>query len=364
MGGVRPTLRVIRQLPRDTFTDPATFDLVARLRGASKGDRERMFGDIRLYDLHHPLLEDYHRHVDRGTLPDRHKASTTARSSVGHTGRVYEVRSRTGAAWRGAVIIDQDGQPWLVFADRHDRFHASAAAFFKQDPANYLPTKVDRLLRDAEDQLLQEREHEVSCLRQLVHALAECAADGGGERTMTVTGFDRDAGTCAVRVELGEPASSVATAHETLGIVSVFLRIPAQASKLRDLLIRLYVLFIQPDVDMREEVVTSDYESLEIELLVPHASLARLLVTTASANSDPAPADAPDPSVQHYVGSVAMTRAFVEGTAIKARCGTWYVPQRAGDRSAHLPICATCEEREPVAQTLIDNLRAMSEGQS
>jgi hypothetical protein len=36
---------------------------------------------------------------------------------------VFEVRDRDGAGWRGAVVLDEGNDPWLVYVEKHDRFH-------------------------------------------------------------------------------------------------------------------------------------------------------------------------------------------------------------------------------------------------
>ena len=49
----------------------------------------------------------------------------------------------------------------------------------------------------------------------------------------------------------------------------------------------------------------------------------------------------------HYTGKVGLTKAYVEGNAVRAVCGQWWIP--IGDESTHvdLPVCPECERKSP-----------------
>lgn len=114
MRRVRPTLKVITQLPRESFRDRSVYDRVSQLKKRKRETRTQILSELRLYRLRHALLDDANSYFDRGELPDVHRAATQARKTKhGKAKPVYEVRDNSGAAWRGGVIRDDDGDPWL-----------------------------------------------------------------------------------------------------------------------------------------------------------------------------------------------------------------------------------------------------------
>ena len=83
-------------------------------------------------------------------------------------------------------------------------------------------------------------------------------------------------------------------------------------------------------------------------------SRARLLQLLALAKSDVPTEDLnpPEPTVLHWAMKKRLVEAYVEGTAVQAVCGVWWVP--VGDEKTHnsLPVCPDCAAEEPVAQAL------------
>jgi len=138
---VRPTVKVLKSLPRASFDDTTPLDLIAN------GD----FGRLNLYGLQQSLLEDARRRFMHG-VPDRHVAASKKYGKP-----VYEVRDRSGAGWRGAVVLDADGDPWLVWAARHDQFHRSVADVAFTD---HMPTAGEYKLRAREEADLTNRDWE------------------------------------------------------------------------------------------------------------------------------------------------------------------------------------------------------------
>lgn len=64
----------------------------------------------------------------------------------------------------------------------------------------------------------------------------------------------------------------------------------------------------------------------------------------------------PAPDRLYCVGKGPLARSFVEGEAVQALCGVWFVP--VTDDGAQLAVCSRCEPIEPRAQNLLDMLRS------
>lgn len=354
MRQVRPTLKVIKQLPRDSFVNPSEVDKVSSLGNASREAREQILSSLRLYRVQHPLLTDARSYFDAGSLPDLHRAATNerSRSSGGATLPVYEVRSRTGAAWRGGVIKDDAGDPWLAYANKHDEFHSSAALIFAEK-SRYWPTSIDFKIRELEEEEAKRESEEISCLISMINALSHAVTHSPEQQTVTITLEEYEPFELSFEVNLAEPAASISTAHESVSDVSVWMEIDVKDFELRDRMLRLYLPFLQPDPDLRQHVYGPDRTTMIIDLMMTQAQLAQVLVTSTTGDA-PQPQDIAEPNAQHFFEKRKLAAAFVYGEALKALCGVWIVPTKEGEIAEHLPVCAECERVEPVAQLLLD----------
>lgn len=353
MRPVRPTLKALLRLPRDSFDDATAYDAVLKLRSSNSEAKAQIISSLRLNKVSHPLLSDAQGYFAKGVLPDKHQGSTQKRGAP-----VYEVRSFVGAGWRGGVILDDGGDPWLVYVDKHDQFHASAPTFFASDDRHYLPTLIDRKVRENEEADEAHQASDVACLMVLIETLAAAVERSPEPRTVTVTGPSGSTAELSVAIDLGIPAGSPAAAHESTSDVNLEIEIDASDHELRDQLIRLYVPFIQPDDRMREQAYRKGYGTIQLNLIVSHAHLAQLLVTGESGES-PLPAKVPAATARHYVPRVGLAGAYVRGEPVLALCHTWFVPTRDGEAATDLPICESCEQSQPVAQKLLDMARKL-----
>ena len=131
---VRPTLRALKLLPTDEPAVAAERTVFDRAKSAPDVDTKRaILAEHRLWQLQYSLLNDVRTILEQEGMPDRHTPSKAA----GRT--VYEARGRTGAAWRGASVLEGDVL-WLVYASPHDRFHSTAADFIKK--GKWLPRRT------------------------------------------------------------------------------------------------------------------------------------------------------------------------------------------------------------------------------
>lgn len=355
MRQVRPTLRAIKQLPRDSFTDPSVFDQVARLTTASAEAREQILSSLRLYRVHHQLLADASSYFDAGRLPDRHRASTAARSTKhGKQWPVYEVRSHSGAAWRGGVITDDAGDPWLAHANSHDEFHESAPRVFA-DPARYMPISVDYRLREFEEGEAAREREDIACLEMMIAALSDAVLLSPRKHTATVEITEGTSFGISFEVEF-EVADSVESAHEEISEVSVSIEVDVSDFDLRNRMLHLYLPFLQPDGTLREQVYSADRSTMVIVVMMTQAQLAQALVTVETGDQ-PSPADVLEPMTQHYFEKKRLVGAYVYAEPLQALCGTWVVPSKEGEAAKNLPVCGQCEGVEPVAQRLLDLAR-------
>lgn len=355
MRDVRPTFRVLAMLPLDDFGDTSAQGAIERAKAVKDPEaRKRILNEITLEGLTHPLLDDARQRLNTGK-PDRHEAATR---EFGRT--VYEVRSRTGAAWRGAVILDDAGDPWLVYAERHNQFHTRVGPALRKDkakdaPKNLLePSVLDYDVRNLEDERAAELQLELDLIGQLLEGLKEAVESRA--LVTKVSPEDPDDGstlTYEIHVEHGDPAKTPDLAHETGSEISVTYVLRDGSHRMRELLLRTGILLIQPDQNLRDEQYLLDGR-LRVELIVTHAKLAQLIADVAPQDVELPLAPTP-PTHLHYVNKDQRTHGFVAGHAIQALCGHSFVPTKSEE--AGLPLCPKCEQIEGVTQSMLDFVR-------
>ncbi len=336
MREVRPTIRVLKTLPRETFVD----------RSVWEGVKNRDWANLSLYGIDHPLLNDARSRFAAG-VPDTHQVSTRAAGR-----RVFEVRDRSGAAWRGAVVLDDQGDPWLVYADRHDAFHATARNFF--EAGSYLPIAAEYTLRDREEAAIAFLAWRKELLRGLAAAIVQAMRSHEEVQTTIAGHRTTDQATFEVSLEHDTAAGSVDEAHESSSLVTLVLRVRTRtADEFRQEVLNTVLPFLQPDPDQYESVFGRDGSMTHLITM----SQGRLIQFAAAApdTQSPTPADAPPPTCLHYVGLTYLTEAYIEGRPVRGVCGTWFVPTR--DESAGLPVCPRCDAEKPIAEALLQLMR-------
>lgn len=344
---IRPTAKVLLALPADSFGDVAQQDLLRAAKQANGDARNAMVARLRFSRIEHALLDDARTRLREG-LPDVHQAATRAAKRP-----VYEVRSRTGAAWRGAVVQDANGVFWLVYAARHDLFHKTVADIMKG--SGWQPSKLDEqiLRNDRVDEDAADRS--VRTLAALRSAISDAVSSGRTERFEVAVDDAAVSSTIELGIEHDQPANSVADAGSSGSVLSLIVRINGGNADLRDELIRTCVPYLQPDPALRDQVYGKD-SALELVMTVSHARLTQIIGDFASGSAESAVASGvPSPVALHYANKIATTEAYVLGRAVLALCGSWFVPS-ISERS-DLPVCDECERIHPAAQALLDHLR-------
>ena len=345
----RPTIKFLQSLPIESFTDSLQRDQIAR----------RQWLDLEFYEIRHPLMDDARLRFGGGRVPDRHRSSSKA------AGRpVFELRDTDGAAWRGAAVLDDAGDPWLVFAEKHNRFHDRAAEVLKvANQDGYLPLPVELKLRDREEAARADRDWRAGLLLSLVVAIDD-ALNSGRQAVARLPERPGSTAECDVLVELEHDASSadeIKESGQASTLVSVDLKFPSKPDyPLRDAAIQEIVAFLGPG---SVDAVYGSGGELHTFLTISHAKLAQLvaarIATGMSQVSNPALAQ--PPTCLHYVGARYLTEAFVYGKSVRAVCGTWFVP--TCDESVGLPVCRTCETERPVAQAVVDLIERQLSGE-
>lgn len=336
MREVRPTVRALKSLPRDTFIDSTPLDLI------NNSD----YDCVNLYGVEHPLLTDARRRFERG-LPDRHKSASKAYGEP-----VYEVRDRDGAGWRGAVILDEQGDPWLVWAERHDQFHRKVA---QTGFGNLLPAAAEYQMRDREEAAQGKSDWVRSVLTSFVGALRESILESKVATTIVKGVAPGQTATLTIETESDNPSEDAAAAHQGASIVSISLRISGDGwGDFESALTRVCLPFLAPNHAQIEPVFGRD-GSLLFCLDITHAQVVQLLVDPPL-YEDMAPMQVALPDRLHYVGNEYLLDGYVYARPLRGVCGDWFIATRSEE--CGLPICERCEEEMPAAERVLELLRS------
>ncbi|WP_296136471.1 DUF3039 domain-containing protein [uncultured Tessaracoccus sp.] len=352
----RPTFRVLKALPPESFLDEQQRKSVMRF----VQDPRR---DVRLYDLHQPLLRDARSYFPDRT-PDRHTAaSKSARRDV------YEVRDRGGAGWRGAIITDEVGDPWLIHVDRHDAFHAHVAAVLSAAVPqgvghapldSRLPTRADYKIRAREERLLLEFAWRRGVLDRLFTGIVTALHESGPvdlelpeppehaeAAALTITFEGHDWPTASPSGVGLEHSSSLATLELRCSDPSR-RAVEATLQELLPFLCREPSEF-DAQYDLRGNLV--------IWLSVSQAKLAQIVAAAQLDEPHKAPSTAEGYGTTHlhYVSRHDLAEALVEELPRQAACGQWFVPTQ--DSSCGVPLCPGCERELPTAERVTALLR-------
>lgn len=361
MTNVRPTLKVLKALFKGDLLPRKAADAYRAARAVDDVDIKVMkLAEIDIGNLDVNLLRAARRDLaDGGT--DQHVSMTKEAQRP-----VYEVRSYEGAAWRGAVVrVDDDPDLWMVYADLHDEFnhHGSSAIKALRVNKRLGPSDLDRRLRDMDKAPSEERTLQQSPLLNLINSLASAVKSGEPTQVDLPGVPEFEDAQMLIEGAIDLEGLDIETAHSEVAEVLVRLIIPNWADRSRDeiarqWLLRVCVPFLQPNSAMQEAIYSQE-RGLTVQLLLSEARLAQLLAGPTEPlevrDCSPAP-----PTRLHYTAKMSLVDAYVDGRAVRAVCGEWWVP--TGDDSTHadLPICPECEEEEPFAQlavSLLDKLR-------
>lgn len=350
MTDVRPTLEVLKALEKKDMLPREAAKAMQHARAIDDHEaRIKVLVALGLSTLDIPLLRDA-RSRFTGGLPDPHKEMTVTAGTP-----VYEVRDRTGAAWRGAVVKPEtDPSAWLIFVDAHDRFHKAGPKVIldKARSGTLGPSALDTRLRDMDQKSSQLAFERATLLESLIESLIKAARTTTPERVCT-SGMFADA---RITVQISEPIVAewdVPSAHKETSEVAIRLALSSPSDDARDELLRTCVPFLQPDSSLWEPLYRTE---LIVQVVLTRASLMQLLSTDLPL----LPVEdrqVPPPTTLHYTAKRSLSEAFVSGRAVRAVCGQWWVPIGDDHTHANLPVCPDCERDAPFAQVVHDILR-------
>lgn len=329
----RPTLKFLKLLPEESLAQQRDYKLFK----AGAADK------ITVGAISHPLIDNAAREFQTG-LPDKHVSSS---KSAGRP--VYEVRSRTGAAWRAAVIVDEKGFPWLIYAAKHDKFHALASSQLSASQIeSWLPTALDRKLLLREEAEVAHQVWQRAAILAILGGLSQAISlPANGEVSVSVPGFTPRDKQAEVRMAMEhDPPGPFQERSQSLATLSLRITEPTEERLHREL-IRSVLPLLQPDTQKHHPDfhVGGEFEVL-IELT--QAKITQLVaLQLQDAHESHLEITCEPNTLLHYVSKFVLVEAMITGSATRAVCGTWFVPTK--DKEAELPICPSCEEKQPYA---------------
>lgn len=351
MRKVRPTVRVVRQLPLDMFQDASVAD---RLK---HGDATVL---QELDTFKHSILEAARASVYEGHRCQKHDSAT---KSAGEN--VFEIEEKS-SGWRGAVILDRAGDPWLVYVDSHDAFHRRAKnRLQKSQKSIWYPGALDYLMRKREEQAtagLRWQSEVATCFLDLLRRaleIGDVALASLPELPSATTSGD-----AALSVELEHdrigPTVDASTAHESSSMATITLRLTGAFDGLfRDMVTEVLLGLLGSDHDLAVPGYLPRNQGLVFIVSMAKADLIQLLdlqrAVVGIAEWRPL---GPLPHThKHYIREKFMASALINGHAVRAVCGVWFVPTKDAVSAEPLPLCPRCEEVKPLAQTALDLIR-------
>lgn len=264
---------------------------------------------------------------------------------------MFEVRDRDGAGWRGAVVLDEGNDPWLVYVDKHDRFHQRVASVAWDER---MPTAAEYKLRAREEAALAAAEWKATLLRAFIDGLCEATRRGVAVHVQVPGLASDESAEITIEIEHDEPAAGASDAHHSASLMTARLRLVAKGrAEFEQAILQVCLPFIQPD-PARMEPVYGKAGDLVLYVEVSQAKIVQLLsgVVEEHQLADAVPQE---PTCLHYVGVQYLVDGYVNGHPVRGVCGAWFVPTR--DDGTDLPICARCEEEHPAAEAVLDLLR-------
>ncbi len=262
---------------------------------------------------------------------------------------VYKLKT---SQYRGAVHVDQEGRAWLIAVGIRrdgdvDDFYESI-----DDQASLLPTEADQKRLRVEDARRRLREWRREICLATVHAVAQSSTDGS-EVTVDLPplGTKVPAGQLSIQVyRLDYSGLSIASSdvgsENVPAEVNIDVRLGGWEHKAaRDAALLCVACVIAPSEEQWDATpgpagvsYTADCTESRLEQLMLISQLNdRHDMTELMAEVVP---DCVAPVSQgHVVPKSTLVDALVDGNAVRALCGQWFVPrQDPGD----MPRCEDC----------------------
>lgn len=348
---IRPTLQTLKALRGADLLateDASAYDGAKRADDIQLTLSQLVKLDLSRLDVN--LLNDLRSLIRDGKFPDTHKTSSRAAHEP-----IYELRDHRGGAWRGAGLLDGEHEVlWVILAMPHDHFHQQAAEKIKKlrKEGRLGPSELDLKVLELDRTRIDRKINRITVLKSLIDALKASQRHGAPAQVIMPSVGSLD------RVEMFVTLSEVPTnpedwdpsnAHKDTGMVIVEIELTNLSAASRKWLLRTCLPFLQEDQAMIETHFRKTLSSL---VLLPQSKLMQLLTLDESNFSPAANVIPTDPTHLHYTAKAGLTEAYVEGRAVRAICGFWWVP--IGDDHTHndLPVCKDCETERPFAEAV------------
>lgn len=347
----RVTLRCAAEDFTQDWTTPTNLIAVQRLRELIE---KRMRGDVTdaaisrhltqmpaLCRLGHPLIHSFDDQFSDGDDRDR------LRQTIKSVKDRQWLKQTFGTRWRGAAVIlpDDNGEEtvWLGAAGYHragspEDFYAQFSADCASGSDRFLPDEEDRVLRVIEDKVARLGAWKLQLHLTALVLLHTALQDEESAYTAEVNGPD---GSPLLQLEMTVVSSTIrgATVKELLVVLNPH---GWEKANLRDIASRVVCTAIDPSMEAWEDApldgpAMSHWTSLtEVSI-----SQAQAAAESGEVHASVRPGEVRLGTIAHYAPRDNLTRSTVEGEAVRAMCGHWFVPTADHE---HLPRCATCHE--------------------
>ena len=289
----------------------------------------------------HPLSELPHPIVAKAADSFRHDGDTdTFVGSIASSTTVPLMEIKAGQ-WRGGVWRDDtSGVHWLVVAGLAKGGHEDRDDFYEQirrhdhtdEPLRWLPTDEDRRLLKQETAARLLTLWELSVQDQLLEALRAIHA-GGTQQVEIAHPITRDAvATLTITVTLVREPDYAA---DEVDLELTPTRAHAGSNLLWQLTLRALITLSPPEQgwDRYKDTFSTIAEPGYLTARV--AALEALTADHELAESEPGHSS-------HYAHRQHLAGSTINGTAVRALCGAYFVPTQDHET---LPCCQTCQTR-------------------
>ncbi|MDN3310431.1 DUF3039 domain-containing protein [Microbacterium oryzae] len=252
-----------------------------------------------------------------------------------------------GTRWRGAAVIlaDEDGVEtvWLGAAGYHragspEDFYARFSVDCAAGSDGFLPREEDRVLRAVENKVARLGAWKLQL--HLTSLLLLHSALQAEEVPYTVDVRSPD-GSELLQMEMTVVSSMLrgAIVKELLVVLS-----PSgwEKATLREIASRVVCTAIDPNMEAWKDAPLDGPAMSHWTAITESAiSQARAAAESGEIHEDARPGEVRLGTIAHYAPRDSLTRSTVEGEAVRAMCGHWFVPTADHE---HLPRCATCHD--------------------
>lgn len=322
----RPTLRLLAEDLTADWASPRP----RRLRGKGRFDELHPFSE-----LPHPIIARAAESFGMDATADNHAGLIVSSSRL----RLMEIRA---GQWRGGVWKDQEsGVHWLVVAGLAKGEHQDRDDFYQRvqrednggGSAAWLPTEADVRLLKRETAARLVTVWELDVQKELLHALRGIQS-GGTARIDIAHPVRAGEKVCAVEIEV-VPVRDESYQADEITVEILAERSQAGSDLVWQLTLRALITLSPPEQgwdrykDTYSTIADPGYFATRI------ATLEALVVDNALAESAPG-------GHAHYAHRSHLAGNTIEGKAVRALCGVYFVPTQDHDS---LPGCPTCRGR-------------------